>query len=399
MSAPGARGLSFVACERAPTPMPRLLLSRGVALVTPAVAEFAGPPQIPRSALLSSRPMKMPRSLSRLRVLALLPAIWLAACSHLSGPPVDVAARPADAFRPLPRTEDAPLAAREDLALLEEVEDPAYRIGAGDVLRLDVFGRPEVSGKHVVGPDGRITVPLIGDVMLRDLTREAAHRALDERLRTYFTYPHATIAVDEYVSNQVVVLGRVERAGAQRFAHPPTLAEVLAQAGAMPLLDKQATLTRAAILRGRERLIWVDLKALLNGDPTYNLRMKKGDIVYIPDSSETAVYVLGAVTRPGSYRLTPRMTILDALAQAGGPGENASPGRIGIYRAGKGTAELIDFAQLIDPARAVNYALQDGDVVFVPTSAVADFGYLMRQIAPGLSVLTFGATLNAVGSK
>jgi polysaccharide export outer membrane protein len=335
----------------------------------------------------TSRPRLSTRSL-----LALGAAFLLAACSNLSQSlrEGEAAAGGSAGFKPVQKAEAAPLLAKEDLALLEESVNPVYRIGSGDVVRLDVYGRPEVSGKHVVGPDGKITVPLVGDVFINDMTREAAVQALDERLRVYFSRPHPTLAVEEYTSNQVTVLGRVERAGVQKFTHPPTLAEVLANAGAMPILDKQATLTRTAIMRGRDKLIWVDVKALLNGDPAYNIRMKKGDIVFIPDSSDTAVYVLGAVTKPGSYRLTPRMTVLDALAQAGGATENAEATRIGIYRAGAKQVEIIDMAVLIDPSRRVNYALEDGDVIFVPNSGIADFGYVMRQIAPAMSVLTFG---------
>jgi len=337
-------------------------------------------------------------SLPARTLFALAAALLLPACSNLSqglrdGTPGALAGA---AFKPVQKAESAPLLSKEDLALLEESVNPVYRIGSGDVVRLDVYGRPEVSGKHVVGPDGKITVPLVGDVSINDMTREAAVQALDERLRVYFSRPHPTLAVEEYTSNQVTVLGRVERAGAQKFGHPPTLAEVLANAGAMPILDKQATLTRAAIMRGRDKLIWVDLKALLNGDPAYNLRMKRGDIVFIPDSSDTSVYVLGAVTKPGSYRLTPRMTVLDALAQAGGATENAEATRIGVYRAGAKQVEIIDMAVLIDPARKVNYSLEDGDVVFVPNSGIADFGYIVRQIAPALSVLTFGLGLGNV---
>jgi polysaccharide export outer membrane protein len=320
-------------------------------------------------------------------------ALLLAACASTTPPRV---AGVDGAFKPVQKAEAAPLLSKEDLALLEESANPVYRIGSGDVVRLDVLGRPEVSGKHVVGPDGKITVPLVGDVSVGDMTREAAAQTLDLQLRVYFTNPRATLGVDEYTSNQVTVLGRVERAGVQKFSHPPTLAEVLANAGAMPILDKQATLTRCAIMRGRDKLIWVDLKALLNGDPAYNLRMKKGDIVFIPDSSDTSVYVLGAVTKPGSYRLTPRMTVLDALAQAGGATENAEPKKIGVYRAGAKQVETIDLTTLIDPSRSVNYALEDGDVIFVPNSGLADFGYVMRQIAPAMSVLTFGFGLNSM---
>ncbi len=299
-------------------------------------------------------------------------------------------------FKPIEKPATATLLSKEDLALLEETVNPVYRIGSGDVLKLTVFGRAEVSGTHVVGPDGNITVPLLGDVFVNELTREAALQVIDKGLHQFFTEPLANLAIDQYTSNQVTVLGRVERAGMQKFASAPTLAEVLASAGAMPLLDKQASLTRCAIMRGRDKLIWVDLKALLNGDPAYNMRMKKGDIVFIPDSSDTSVYVLGSVSRPGSYRLTPRMTLLDVLAQAGGPNEDAAPEQIGIYRAGAKQVEVIAFNDLVDVSRKVNYSLEDGDVIFVPKSKVADFGYFVRQISPFISVLTFGTTINTL---
>ena len=299
-------------------------------------------------------------------------------------------------FRPIEKPLAASLLSKEDLALLEESVNPIYRIGSGDVLKLNVYGRSEVSGSHVVGPDGTITVPLAGDLQLNDLTREAARDLIHKRLQEYFTTPLTTLAIEQYTSNQVTVLGRVERAGMQKFPHPPTLAEVLATAGAMPLLDKQASLTRCAIMRGRDKLIWVDLKALLNGDPAYNIRMKKGDIVFIPDSPDTSVYVLGSVPKPGSYRLTPRMTVLDVLAQAGGPNEDAAPEQIGIYRSGSKQVEVIAFADLIDVSRKVNYALEDGDVVFIPKSKLASMGYFMRQLAPAISVLTFGMTVDTL---
>jgi polysaccharide export outer membrane protein len=236
-------------------------------------------------------------------------------------------------------------------------------------------------------------------VFINGMTREEAHKFIHKRLLDYFTSPHLTISVEDYASNQVTVLGRVATAGRQRFAHPPTLAEVLANAGALPILDKQVTLTRCAIMRGRDKLIWVDLKALLTGDPAYNIRMKKGDIIFIPDSSDTSVYVMGSVLKPGSYRLTPRMTILDVLAQSGGPTEDAASDKIGIYRAGAKQVEIIDLGSLVSPDRKVNFALEDGDVVFVPKSGLASFGYIMRQISPLIGVLTFGVTAGTAVSN
>ncbi len=122
--------------------------------------------------------------------------------------------------------------------------------------------------------------------------------------------------------------------------------------------------------------------------------MKKGDIIFIPDSADTSVYVLGAVTAPGSYRLTPRMTILDALAQAGGPSQDAQPKKIGLYRAGAQEVEVFDFGAVVSPDRGANFALEDGDVVFVPESGLARVGYALRQVAPAIAILTFA---NAFG--
>ena len=328
------------------------------------------------------------------RAALLVAASALAGCATSQAP--EKVSSGATLFKAPEKTQVAPLMSKEDLALLEESVNPVYQIGNGDIVRLDVFGRPEVSGKHVVGPDGRITVPIVGEVALSERSREEARSLVEKGLRRYYSHPHVTLAVEEYVSNQVTVLGRVERAGMLKFPHPPTLAEVLASAGAMPILDKQATLTRCAIMRGRERLIWVDLKSLLNGDPAYNLRMKKGDIVFIPDSADTAVYVLGQVHKPGSYRLTPRMTLLDAISQAGGPNEDSQPSQIGLYRSGANRVEMFSFEDVINPARAINYSLEDGDVVFVPRSNLADVGYFLRQISPAMSVLNFGLALKAV---
>lgn len=325
--------------------------------------------------------------------LVLVSTCLLAGCAQLPEAQVPAAEGRNREFKPVEVVRE-PMATKEDLALIEEDENPLYLFGSGDVLKVDVFDRPEVSGKHVIGPDGIITIPLIGDVFLNGLTREAAVEEITGRLKEYYTHPYVTLTVEEYTSNQVTVLGRVAAAGRQRFDHPPTLAEVLANAGALPILDKQATLTRCAIMRGREKLIWVDLKALLNGDLAYNIRMKKGDIVFIPDSADTSVYVLGSVIKPGSYRLTPRMTILDALAQAGGPNRDAAPGKIGVYRAGVDKVEIVDLGSVVAPNRQVNFALEDGDVIFVPTSGLANLGYFMRQISPAISVLTFGLSVD-----
>lgn len=308
---------------------------------------------------------------------------------------VPIAAQHVPDFKPVEKSDHVVFPSAAALAELEAPVDPVFRLGAGDVLSLQVWGRPELSGRHTIGPDGVISVPMAGTTAVAQLTRDEAARRVRQGLERFYLDPAVLLTVEQYTSNRVTVLGRVQNPGQLSFDHPPTLLETLAKAGALPVIDKQATLTRCAIFRGREKMIWVDLKQLLNGgNVALNLRMRPDDLVYIPDSADTMVYVLGAVPRPGAYRLTPDMSVMDALATAGGPDESAQPSEIGVYRPARQSVERIALQNLMDGRRRVNYSLEEGDVIYVPKSGIAEFGYFTRQLAAGLSFMTFGLAVS-----
>jgi polysaccharide export outer membrane protein len=309
----------------------------------------------------------------------------LAACGTTTVPTPNAAT----VFLPAHKSDKIEFMSPQDLALIEATTEVIHRIGPGDALSLQVWGRPELTTKLVVGPDGVVTVPISGSLKLETLTRDEGAQLISKQLAKYYDRPHVTLGVDQYTSNRITVLGRVQAPGPIAFDNAPTLLEVLAKAGALPVIDKQATLTRCAIFRGRDKVIWVDIKrALSGGEVAYNLRMKPGDMVYIPDSSDTMVYVLGAVQRPGAYRLTPDMSALDALAQAGGPTEDAANDEIGLFRPGQEAVDRMPLKSLMTADRKVNFALNEGDVIYVPKSGIAEFGYVTRQLAAGLSLMT-----------
>lgn len=326
---------------------------------------------------------------------ALLCAL-LGGCAGVSIPNTP---RNTESFAVSEKTDKISFVDRNILAEFEAEAEPVYRLGEGDRVEVQVWNRPELSAKHVVGPDGQITVPLLGPLRVSAMTREEAAGGIAVKLNQYYTHPIVTVGVEQYQANRVTVLGRVLTPGILQFDRPPMLLDVLARAGSLPVLDKQATLTRCAIFRGREKIIWVDLKRLLSGgDLAYNIRLKPNDLIYIPDSSDTTVYVMGAVAKPGAYRLTPGMSYLDALAQAGGPNEDADAGEISLYRPGRDAVQKIPFNTLLTQAQRVNYALEEGDIVYVPKRGLAEIGYVLRQLMPGLSFLTFGYTTGALGS-
>ncbi|MFM8443557.1 MAG: polysaccharide biosynthesis/export family protein, partial [Methylococcus sp.] len=145
-----------------------------------------------------------------------------------------------------------------------------------------------------------------------------------------------------------------------------------------------------------EKILWVDVGRLLAGDLTLDIKLQRNDVVYIPDAFDTSVYVLGYVGKPGAYRLTPQMSLLDALAQAGGPSEDSDRNHIHLIRPDKGVNLEVDLEELLTPDQKLIVALKEGDIIYVPRNGVEKFSYLLRKLSPFTQMLTIGATASAM---
>ena len=327
-------------------------------------------------------------------LLAALISIMIAACASQAPPP-----SPADlhAFRKSPREKVNAFADLEALAQFEADEPTHYTIGNGDEITVNVWGHEDLSGRHTVSPDGYVVLPVIGPQRVAGLTSLAAGQSLSEALALYYVGPVATVEVNNYASNYVLILGRVTNPGALHFDGQPMLLDVLARAGALPVggigADK-AALNRCAIFRGRDEVIWINLKALLRGrDLSLNLPLRRGDVVSIPDSDDQQVYVLGFVNRPGAYRLTPDMTFMDALAQAGGPTEEGARWKITLARPSSNAQMTIDLEQYVRSRGEKNMTLEEGDIIYVPQRTAAKVGYVLQQLNPLTQTILFGAAI------
>lgn len=276
----------------------------------------------------------------------------------------------------------------------EVVDESNYHLGSGDEITIEVWGYKELSGKHTVGPDGRITLPLVGPFKVVNLTREQSAQTAKKALLSYYSDLSVTVRVDKYASNRVLVLGRVSKPGEVQFGMTaPTLLEAIALAGGLSEVKglegaQSLPFSRCAIFRGRDRIVWIELEPLLLGkDLSLNLKLQRNDIVYIPDLEEKLVYVLGEVSRPGAFRLTPNMSFIELLARAGGPTRDAAPGRINIIRPQQGVNQALSLHELITPNPNVNVALQEGDIVYVPTNTIAKINYAIQILNPFSSML------------
>jgi len=250
-----------------------------------------------------------------------------------------------------------------------------YRIGPGDVLKITVYGHDDLSRAAVVAPDGRMPFPLVGDIEVGGLTPTELEARLRQTLgKDYLVDPQVSVAVQEYKSQRVFLLGEAERPGTYALTGRSTLLDVLSQAGGPgKAAGRQVVLVRApkseapvAPGASGSTTIRVNLRKLLDGDTSENIRLENGDTIYIP--KQTSFFVLGEVRKPGAFALEKETSALEAITLAGGFTERAAPSMSKILRRGAdGNQESVAIDLGGTNPRARELMLGEGDTVLVPT--------------------------------
>jgi polysaccharide biosynthesis/export protein len=264
------------------------------------------------------------------------------------------------------------VANQENVAFINE-----YRIGARDLLEISVFELPELSQMVRVSEDGSITLPLLGKVTVAGLTKEELEKRLASLLfeKNYLRNARVTVFIKEYQSSQVAVIGAVAKSGIYNLISHTTLLQIISQAGG--LTDRASSelfILREDKKTGIQSRIVIDLDDLVNnGNQKLNVPLEAGDTINIPMDQIVNVFVFGEVRNPGALqvKMSKKITILQAIAQAGGLTEGASKRSVTITRkdrkSGKETKILINLNDVIKGKKPA-IELQEGDVVYVPDS-------------------------------
>jgi polysaccharide export outer membrane protein len=254
------------------------------------------------------------------------------------------------------------------LALPAYAQEAEYVLGTQDVFRITIFGQGGLSERFTVEADGTFTFPIFGRVKAGGLTVRQLQDDLTRRLRDgYFNDPRLTIAIEEYRSQRVFIVGEVKAPGTYGLTRSLTLVEALALAG-LPTPSAGGT----AIVRRRtdghasngpitqlgEGVIEIhsDLNALQGGMLTTNPALRDGDTIVVPRAAP--VFVFGHVGRPGEYTVGRDATVRQVLALAGGVSQRGAAGRTKIVRTVEGREhELkVDLDDRVKP----------GDTIVVP---------------------------------
>jgi len=326
-------------------------------------------------------------------ILATLVCITLIGCPRY-------APLPAGTVKETNGTAPSPIVTKESVTVagepLDQLPQPEYLIGPGDILAVSIYGRADLSGMSGKGSrvdeSGTIQLPMVGSIEVAGLSLKQIRDRVQEAFQPYLLKPSVVVEVVEYRSHPIYLLGQFKMSGTHYMDRSFNLLQGLALGSG---LDATANLRGARLLRGR-KLVPVDIYSLLHdGDQSQNVWLQPGDTIYVPDSSLQNVFVFGAVKTPGPIPMkNGQLTLHQAVAAAGGLGDTGYDRNIRIIRSlspTRGELIVVDLDKIL-AGESRPFQLMDGDIVYVPKDFVANWNQAINEILPTLQAI--GAILN-----
>lgn len=283
-----------------------------------------------------------------------------------------------------------------------------YMLGPNDQITIHALEAEEIGDKpYRIGPNGYLTLPMIGRVKAAGLTLEELEAHLVSALKPYIRQPEVTVTVAEFHSQPVSIIGSVNTPGVVQLQGSKTLIEVLSMAGGLRSdAGNNVIITRkqewgAVPLAGARRdptgqftTAEVKVKDLLEArNPIENIAIRPDDIISIPRAD--VIYAFGAVRKSGGFALNEReaLSVLQLLSLAEGLDRTAAPQKAKILRLNNGAARRseipLDLTK-ISSGKAPDVPLMPDDILFVPdsTGKKAVFRTLEALVTMGTSIGT-----------
>ena len=238
---------------------------------------------------------------------------------------------------------------------------PEYKLSPGDAIKVQVYQNPDLTLEARLSEAGSISYPLVGSVPIGGMSISQAEKAIADALqkKQILKQPQVNIVLLQVRGNQVTVLGQVQRPG--RFPLETTtvrVSDMLAAAGGVtPTGDD--VLVVSGNREGQPFRKSIDIPNLFKGDRAADdILLQPGDTLYV--NKAPTFYIYGQAQRPGTYRIERGMTVLQALAQGGGPTNRGSE-KVRLNRTRPDGSVVQMEPRLTDP-------VLPGDVLFVRES-------------------------------
>jgi polysaccharide export outer membrane protein len=304
--------------------------------------------------------------------------------------------------------------------------DKAYRIGASDVIEIEVVDAPEMSRAFRVNADGTILLPYIGNLQAENKTAQELAKVISDGLNgDYFVDPKVTVSVKQINSRTFFVQGAVQRPGVYQIEGQPSLLELVTIAGGLSesygatafiirkvkqpnkaelgatTVTNQESGTGSANPGNRQDgfsapagpvapdpgkaaqydLIKANINGLLRGNFEQNLIIEPGDIVHIPPTD--VFFVAGEVYAPGSFPLKEGTTLRQAISLAQGTTFEAARNRGVIFRddpvSGKRQEINVDVKDVMS-GKKEDIAIRANDIIIIPNSRLKSVSSALLKV-------------------
>jgi polysaccharide export outer membrane protein len=303
-----------------------------------------------------------------------------------------------------------------------EGDDREYIVGSGDVLGIRAFDFDDLNRPVRVDGDGNIALPLLETVHVGGLTVSAVEKKLTKQLGAYMYEPYVTVFIDEYRSQQVVVVGAVEKPGLVMLVdRDSTVLDAIAASGGMtdaaagriyviPGEDRKSVdmdqLARALDDKATQALVekadsdvqplMLNTKEAPQGVERFfwSLPVRGGDVIVVATSGNFILQ--GWVHKPGTYKLQPGLTLRGAVATGGGLRFAADRNAVRVHRLtadGEIDTETFSYEAIVND-QIPDVFIHEGDVVEVASSKMKLVPYGVYQLT--VDLVRFGAGIKVV---
>ena len=294
------------------------------------------------------------------------------------------------------------------LAAPGAAEPHVYLLGPDDQILVRALEVAEFPDKPLrVDERGLITLPLVGEIEAGGKTIRQLEAEISSKLKKYLHEPEVTVSISEFRSRPVSVFGAVSRPGVMQLRGPKTLWEVISEAGGFkneagdriritrslehgPIPLDGATIDET----GKYSIVEIDTRSVMEmTNPAENIEILAHDVISV--SQADVVYVVGHVNRAGGFVTNGSISVIEALALAGGFKEFANQKEARILRVQPGSEERIQIAinlKRVLKAEDEDVALRPQDILFIPHAGMKEFG--SKTMSMAIAAATHGIFWN-----
>lgn len=239
---------------------------------------------------------------------------------------------------------------------------PDYRIGPGDNVTVELFGKKSARYLLVVNRDGSLNVPEFGPIQVTGLTFDEMRAEIDRRVSGQMIGVRASVTMGELRSARIFVVGDVKQPGSYTVSSLSTITNALFASGGIAEIG---SLRNIQLKRGGVTVTTLDLyELLLLGDTSKDLQLRQGDAIFVPPIGSTAA-AAGQIRRPAIYEFRDGTTAGELIALAGGLSPDADPRAVSIERIDPNRQRTVVRVDLQSP-QGRGQVLLAGDVLMVP---------------------------------